>query len=113
MAKIDQELDKLIDSCPEWREQRDVLFSPKRVGKVLTYTLLSELSELGHLNRKQIAALVGIAPMNYDSGNDEGKRIIRDGRQLAVLNLPALQSYTPLCGAKKVNQQQIQVSLSL
>ena len=47
---------------------------------MLTYTLLSELPELGSLNRKEIAALVGIAPMNRDSGRHEGKRYIRGGR---------------------------------
>lgn len=50
------------------------------VGKVLAYTLLSELPELGRLNRRQVAALVGIAPMNRDSGNKSGKRYIRGGR---------------------------------
>ena len=54
--------------------------SAKGVGKVLTYTLLSELPELGQLNRKEIAALVGVAPMNRDSGKYQGKRYIRGGR---------------------------------
>jgi transposase len=45
----------------------------------LAYTWLSELPELGHLNRKQIAGLVGVAPMNHDSGRHKGKRYIRDG----------------------------------
>jgi len=50
------------------------------VGKVLAYTLLSDLPELGQLNRKEIAALVGVAPMNKESGNYKGKRRIRGGR---------------------------------
>ena len=57
----------------------DQLTSAKGVGNVLAYTLMSELPELGQLNRKQIAALVGIAPMNRDSGDYEGKRFIRGG----------------------------------
>jgi len=58
----------------------DILTSAHGVGKVLAYTLLSELPELGKLNRKEIASLVGIAPMNRDSGNKSGKRFIRGGR---------------------------------
>lgn len=55
--------------------------SAKGVSNVLAYTLMSELPELGSLNRKEIAALVGVAPMNRDSGNYQGKRYIRGGRQ--------------------------------
>ena len=47
---------------------------------MLAYTLVSELPELGKLNRKEVAALVGVAPMNRDSGQYEGKRYIRGGR---------------------------------
>ncbi len=54
--------------------------SVKGVGKVLAYTLLADLPELGQLNRKQIAALVGVAPMNRESGAYKGKRRIRGGR---------------------------------
>jgi transposase len=101
VAKIDQKLDKLIDSCPEWREKRDLLLSAKGVGKVLAFTLLSELPELGQLNRKQIAALVGIAPMNKDSGKFQGKRIIRGGRHkvrtvLFVSIMSAIQCHPKL-----------------
>ncbi len=71
---------KLIATMPQWQEKLTVLQSAKGVGKVLSYTLLSELPELGKLNRKEIAALVGVAPMNRDSGNFQGKRMIRGGR---------------------------------
>jgi len=80
IACIDQQLDKLIAEIPQWQDKVNQLTSAKCVGKVLAYTLLSELPELGHLNRKQIAALVGIAPMNRDSGRHKGKRYIRGGR---------------------------------
>ena len=80
IAGIDKQLDKLIAEVPEWQERVDQLTSAKGVGKVLAYTLLSELPELGQLNRKQIAALVGVAPMNRDSGRYTGKRFIRGGR---------------------------------
>lgn len=77
------------------------LTSAKGVGKVLAYTLISELPELGQLNRKQIAALVGIAPMNRDSGNFEGKRYIRGGRHkvrtvLFVSMMSAIQCHPKL-----------------
>ena len=78
--RIDRQLDRLIAEVPEWQERVDQLTSAKGVGKVLAYTLLSELPELGQLNRKQIAALVGVAPMNRDSGRYIGKRFIRGGR---------------------------------
>lgn len=77
---IDQQLTKLIADIPQWQARVDQLISAKGVGKVLAYTLISELPELGHLNRKKIAALVGIAPMNRDSGKYVGKRYIRGGR---------------------------------
>ncbi len=80
VASIDQRLDKLIAEIPQWKERVDQLISAKAVGKVLAYTLISELPELGQLNRKQIAALVGVAPMNRDSGRHKGKRYIRGGR---------------------------------
>lgn len=80
IAIIDQKLDQLIEASPQWAKKRDLLMSAKGVGKVLAYTLLSELPELGQLNRKEVAALVGVAPMNWDSGKLEGKRMIRGGR---------------------------------
>lgn len=98
---IDQQLDKLIDEVPEWREKRDLLISAKGVGKVLAYTLLSELPELGTLNRKEVAALVGVAPMNRDSGSFQGKRFIRGGRHkvrtvLFVSMMSAIQCHPKL-----------------
>ena len=80
IACIDRQLDELIAEIPQWQERVNQLTSAKAVGKVVAYTLLSELPELGRLNRKQIAALVGIAPMNRDSGRYKGKRFIRGGR---------------------------------
>lgn len=80
IAGIDRQLDELIAEIPQWQERVDQLTSAKAVGKVVAYTLLSELPELGQLNRKQIAALVGVAPMNRDSGRYQGKRFIRGGR---------------------------------
>ena len=98
---IDKQLDKLINSIAEWRQKRDLLLSAKGVGNVLAYTLMSELPELGQLNRKEIAALVGVAPMNRDSGSFEGKRYIRGGRHkvrtvLFVSMMSAIQCHPKL-----------------
>ena len=101
IASIDQQLDKLIAEIPQWQDKVNQLTSAKCVGKVLAYTLLSELPELGHINRKQIAALVGIAPMNRDSGRHKGKRYIRGGRHkvrtvLFVSMMSAIQCHPKL-----------------
>jgi transposase len=80
VKRIEQQLENLIDQTPLWQEKRDLLMSVKGVGKILTYTLLSDLPELGKLNRREIAALAGVAPMNKESGNYKGKRRIRGGR---------------------------------
>ncbi|MBY6189336.1 IS110 family transposase [Microbulbifer agarilyticus] len=101
LLKIDKQLDKLISSVTEWKEKRDLLLSAKGVGNVVAYTLMSELPELGKLNRKEIAALVGIAPMNRDSGRYQGKRFIRGGRHrvrtvLFVSMMSAIQSHPKL-----------------
>ena len=80
IADIDLKLDQLITETPHYKERVDQLTSAKCVGKVLAYTLLSDLPELGQLNRKQITALVGVAPFNKDSGKHKGKRKIRGGR---------------------------------
>lgn len=101
LAGIDQRLDTLIDAVPEWCATRDLLLSAKGVGKVLTYTLMSELPELGRLNRKEISALVGVAPMNKDSGGYSGKRRVRGGRHkvrtvLFVSMLSAIQCHPKL-----------------
>ncbi|BBM02964.1 IS110 family transposase [Microbulbifer sp. GL-2] len=98
---IDKQLDKLVSSIAEWRQKRDLLLSAKGVGNVLAYTLMSELPELGKLNRKEIAALVGIAPMNRDSGSFQGKRYIRGGRHrvrtvLFVSIMSAIQCHPKL-----------------
>lgn len=80
IRRIEQQLDRLIDLAPDWQQKRDRLMSVNGVGKILAYTLLSDLPELGQLNRREIAALVGIAPMNKESGSFKGKRRIRGGR---------------------------------
>jgi transposase len=80
LSRIDEEMKNQLHNSPIWREKEDLLRSVPGVGPVTTTTLLAELPELGTLNRKKIAALVGVAPFNYDSGYMRGKRAIWGGR---------------------------------
>lgn len=80
LEELDQELRAQLQQSPIWREKDDLLRSVPGVGSVTATTLLAELPELGNLNRKEIAALVGVAPFNCDSGNMRGKRAIWGGR---------------------------------
>lgn len=80
MRDIDTELQGLIRQSPVWREPENLLRTVPGVGPVLATTLLADLPELGRLNRKQIAALVGVAPLNWDSGQQRGARHIWGGR---------------------------------
>src|SRR5216683_1401345 len=80
LSGLDAELAELIRETPLWRERDELLRSVPGVGKVLSSTLLAQLPELGMLNRKQIAALAGLAPFNRDSGNMRGSRCIWGGR---------------------------------
>lgn len=80
LSDVDGELRTLIHRSPVWRAQEDLLRTVPGVGPVLATTLLADLPELGQLNRKQIAALVGVAPVNRDSGEYRGRRAIWGGR---------------------------------
>lgn len=80
LSRLDKELDMLIRSSPLWREKENLLRSVPGVGKVLSLTLLADLPELGTLSNKEIAALVGVAPFNRDSGVLRGTRRIWGGR---------------------------------
>jgi len=73
-------LGDVIRSSPVWRERDNLLRSVPGVGPVLSSVLLADLPELGGLNRKQIAALVGVAPLNRDSGQFRGRRTVWGGR---------------------------------
>jgi transposase len=77
---LDKDLRKRIEDSPVWQVKDNLLQSIPGVGKVLSSTLLAELPELGKLNRRQVAALVGVAPYNRDSGLMRGKRTIWGGR---------------------------------
>lgn len=77
---VDDELHKFVEDSTEWKAKAALLESVKGVGRVVATTLLALLPELGTLNRKQIAALVGVAPFNRDSGKKKGRRAIWGGR---------------------------------
>jgi hypothetical protein len=80
LSVFDDDLGELIRNTTLWRECDELLRSVSGVGKVLSSTLLAQLPELGMLNRKQIAALAGLAPFNRDSGSMRGSRCIWGGR---------------------------------
>lgn len=78
--EIDKELSNQLKNSVVWREKEKLLRSVPGVGPVTTTTLLAELPELGQIDRKKIASLVGVAPFNCDSGQKRGKRAIWGGR---------------------------------
>jgi transposase len=80
LRRVDADLDTAIRHSPVWREQDDLLQSMPGVGPGLSRTMLAELPELGTLSSKQLAALVGVAPHNRDSGTLRGTRTIWGGR---------------------------------
>jgi transposase len=92
LKDVDRELAAAIEASPVWRATEDLLRTVPGIGPVISRTLLGELPELGQLNRKQIAALVGVAPHARDSGTLRGKRMIWGGRASvrAVLYMGAL-----------------------
>ena len=80
LGAVEKDLTDTLRASPVWREQDELLRSVPGVGPVMAATLLAALPEVGRLNRKQIAALVGVAPMNRDSGTYRGRRAIWGGR---------------------------------
>ena len=77
---LDKQIQQVVAEQAAWQEQTEILDSAPGVGPVTTATLLAELPELGKMDRKKIAALVGVAPMNYDSGKKRGYRKTKGGR---------------------------------
>lgn len=116
LAQTDTDLHAAIQRSPVWREKELLLRSVPGVGPVLTSTLLAHLPELGTLTPKQIAALVGVAPFNRDSGTLRGKRTVWGGRAQvrAVLYMNAIVAarfnpvirtfYQRLCRAGKAKK---------
>jgi transposase len=79
-SKLDEEIDQFVQATPLWKEKDAILRTVPGVGRVTSSTLLAMLPELGKLNRQQVAALVGVAPVNKDSGRKQGKRRVYGGR---------------------------------
>ncbi len=116
LADLDEELAHAIRESPLWRDKDDLLQGTPGVGPVLARTLLASLPELGTLTRQQIAALVGVAPLNRDSGTFRGKRRVWGGRAhvRAALYMSALVAtrfnpvirvfYQRLCAAGKAKK---------
>ena len=98
--RLDEQIHELMKEQKAWQEQTEILSSAPGVGVVTTATLLAELPELGKMDRKRIAALVGVAPMNYDSGKKRGYRKTKGGRTdvRSVLYMSTLVAtrYNPL-----------------
>lgn len=80
LQDLETDLHHTIRSSPVWRETENLLTSVPGVGPITALTLIAELPELGHLDRRRIAALAGLAPFNRDSGTFRGRRMIRGGR---------------------------------
>ena len=80
ISRMETKLAKHVEDQAEWTEKKTILKSVPGVGDTLVYTLLADLPELGDLNKNQVAALVGVAPINRDSGKLRGKRRVQGGR---------------------------------
>ena len=80
LTDLDKDIDDTIRSSPVWREKEELLTSVPGVAQKTARVLIAELPELGRLDRRRIASLVGVAPMNRDSGAMRGKRRVQGGR---------------------------------
>ena len=80
LSDLEADLDDTVRGTPAWRETEDLLKSVPGIGDIVARTLIADLPELGTLDRKKIAALVGVAPFNRDSGTLRGKRTVWGGR---------------------------------
>jgi len=80
LKKLNQEIEELTQSNQAWIEKVNLLKTIPGIGQVISTTLVSYLPELGQLTAKQISRLVGVAPINHDSGQHKGKRMINGGR---------------------------------
>lgn len=92
LDEIEAEIDELLETEPDYQESKEILLSAPCVGRVTANVMLAQLPELGFLNRGEIASLVGLAPLNRDSGYRKGKRHVFGGRSSVrhVLYMAAL-----------------------
>lgn len=94
IEQIDKDIDIAVRGTPAWRETEDLLLSVPGIGPRIARTLIAEMPELGCLDRREIAALTGVAPFNRDSGTLRGRRVIAGGRPVvrAALYMSVLVS---------------------
>lgn len=95
--KIEKKIAELIESCPDYQAKNTILQSMKGIGKIASASIISNLPELGYISSKQASALVGVAPMNRESGRYKGLRKIQGGRHqvrtvLYMAMMSAIQS---------------------
>jgi transposase len=104
LSVLETDLDDAVRGTPAWRAAEDLLASVPGIGKTSARTLIAELPELGRLDRRKVAALVGVAPINRDSGTFRGRRMVMGGRArvrtaldmptlTAIRHNPALQAF--------------------
>ncbi len=103
IGSLDKQIRQLVDADDDFKHLDKLLQSVPGVGPTFSATLLAELSELGQTDRRQIGALVGVAPFNHDSGKFAGKRAIRGGRTavrcVAYMATLAAMRFNPLIKA--------------
>jgi transposase len=94
VQEVDHEIRRQVESSPLWRAQEDLLRTVPGVGRTTALTLLADLPELGRLSHGQMAAFVGVAPLNRDSGAQRRRRSIWGGRATvrAALSMAALRA---------------------
>ena len=80
LSSLETDIDQAVRGSPAWREKEDLLASVPGIGKIIARTVMAELPEIGTLDRRQIAALVGLAPWTRQSGTWKGKSFIGGGR---------------------------------
>lgn len=97
IEKIEDKILSLIESCPEYQAKNEILQSMKGIGKIASASIISNLPELGYMTNKQASALIGVAPINKESGRFKGQRKIQGGRHqirtvLYMAMMSAIQS---------------------
>lgn len=93
IEKVDALMSNIIKNCPEYQAKNDIIQSMPGVGKVVAFSLLSNMPELGYITNKQASALIGVAPINRESGAYQGQRGIKGGRhQIRTVMFMAMMS---------------------